>query len=154
MTDAPPTQQSSITLKLKSKEGDTFEVDKAVAMHINFVKGMLEDVDESDGMEIPMGEVDSAILSKVVEFCKFHHTQEVNNMAADEVDRWEKEFVQVDKSTLFQLILVCLSACFLSSFTFFHHIAVIVHANTFSHCCFLFCKRRRPISSTSSHYWT
>lgn len=106
MADIPPNQQSSITLKLKSKDGETFDVDKSVAMQINFVKGMLEDVDEADGMEIPMGEVEACILAKVVEFCKFHHQQELNQTSADEIDRWEKSFVQVDKSTLFQLILV------------------------------------------------
>lgn len=92
-------------LKLKSKDGEIFDVERAVAMQINFVKGMLEDVDEADGMEIPMGEVDACILAKVVEFCKFHHEQEINQSPPDEVDRWEKSFVQVDKSTLFQLIL-------------------------------------------------
>lgn len=105
MADVPPNMPSSIMLKLKSKDGETFDVEKAVAMQINFVKGMLEDVDEADGMEIPMGEVEAVILAKVVEFCKFHHQQELNQTSADEVDRWEKNFVQVDKSTLFQLIL-------------------------------------------------
>lgn len=100
---------SSITLKLKSKDGEIFEVEKPVAMQINFVKGMLEDVDEIDGMEIPMGEVEAAILAKVVEYCKFHYLQELNQTTADEIDRWEKAFVQVDKSTLFQLIQVRLS---------------------------------------------
>lgn len=59
-------------------------------------------------MEIPMGEVDARILAKVVEYCKFHHHQETNQTTVDEKDRWEKNFVQVDKSTLFQLILVSL----------------------------------------------
>lgn len=100
-----PNQQNNITLKLKSKDGEVFEVEKPVAMQINFVKGMLEDVDEIDGMEIPMGEVEASILAKVVEFCKFHYLQELNQTSADDIDRWEKSFVQVDKSTLFQLIL-------------------------------------------------
>lgn len=33
---------AAIKLKLKSKDGAAFEVDKAVATQINFVKGMLE----------------------------------------------------------------------------------------------------------------
>lgn len=112
MTDAPPAsqQQNNIILKLKSKDGEIFDVEKPVAMQINFVKGMLEDVDEVDGMEIPMGEVDACILAKVVEFCKFHHQQDINQTSPDEIERWEKSFVQVDKSTLFQLILVRLSS--------------------------------------------
>lgn len=118
MTDvAPPAaQQQNIMLKLKSRDGETFDVEKPVAMQINFVKGMLEDVDEVDGMEIPMGEVDACILAKVVEFCKFHHQQEINQTPPDEVDRWEKSFVQVDKSTLFELILVCLVSIFPRAF--------------------------------------
>ena len=99
-------QQKPITLKLKSKDGEIFEVEKPVAVQINFVKGMLEDVDEVDGMEIPMGEVEASILAKVVEYCKFRYQQELNNTSVDEIDRWEKAFVQVDKSTLFQLVLV------------------------------------------------
>jgi hypothetical protein len=69
------------------------------------------DVDERPGMEIPMGEVDARILAKVVEYCKFHH---LGDRSADEVERWEKEFVSVDKSTLFQLILVSLNVVSLS----------------------------------------
>ena len=114
--------QPPITLKLKSRDGEIFEVEKPVAMKINFVKNMLEDVDEKDAHEIPMGDVEASILAKVVEFCKFRHQQELNQTSADEVDRWEKAFVQIDKSTLFQLILVrlchlsahalrCISAC-------------------------------------------
>jgi hypothetical protein len=59
-------------------------------------------------MEIPMGEVEARILAKVVEYCKFHH---LGDRSTDEIDRWEKEFVSVDKSTLFQLILVRLDVC-------------------------------------------
>lgn len=61
------------------------------------------DVDEKPGMEIPMGEVDARILAKVVEYCKYHH---LSDRSGDEVERWERDFVAVDKSTLFQLILV------------------------------------------------
>lgn len=141
MAEIPPNPANAIKLKLKSRDGAVFDVDKAVATQINFVKGMLEgkfrfrlarffpslrgearsaltdiffttcsrcgaDVAEQDGMEIPMGEVDARILAKVVEYCKFHHHQETNQTTVDEKDRWEKNFVQVDKSTLFQLILV------------------------------------------------
>lgn len=98
--------QTDIILKLKSRDGETFDVEKPIALQINFVKGMLEDVDVADGMEIPMGEVEAIILAKVVEFCKFHYYKKLHQTSAEEVDRWEREFVKVDKSTLFQLIIV------------------------------------------------
>lgn len=49
------------------------------------------------------------------------------------VHYFEKEFALVDNSTLLQLFLLCLSACFLSSIAFFHGLAVLVHANTIFH---------------------
>lgn len=39
---SPPAQEASVQLHLKSKDGEKFEVDKDVAMQIQFVKGMLE----------------------------------------------------------------------------------------------------------------
>lgn len=94
-----------ITLKLTSKDGMTFDVPKDIAKQIKFVNDMLEDVDEVDGMEIPMGEVRGNILEKVIAFCTFHHNHELTPSTADEIDNWEKQFVKVDKCTLFHLIL-------------------------------------------------
>lgn len=62
------------------------------------------DVDEKPNLEIPMGEVDASILAKVVEYCKYHH---LPDRTTEEMERWENDFVNVDKSTLFHLILVC-----------------------------------------------
>lgn len=59
-------------------------------------------------MEIPMPEVDGPILKKVVDYCEYFHTQETSHMTADEADRWEKEFVSVDKAMLFAMIRVSL----------------------------------------------
>lgn len=95
----------SITLRLKSKDGKIFDVSKDVAKQIKFVNDMLEDVDEVDGMEIPMGEVRGHILKMVIDFCTFHHNHELTPSTADEIDRWERQFVKVDKCTLFHLIL-------------------------------------------------
>lgn len=95
----------SINLRLKSKDGKVFDVPKDIAKQIKFVNDMLEDVDEVDGMEIPMGEVRGNILEKVIAFCTFHHNNELTPSNADKIDTWEKEFVKVDKCTLFHLIL-------------------------------------------------
>ncbi len=50
--------------------------------------------------------VDSKILVKVVEFCKYHHESGVKNTPEDEATAWDKEFVKTDDETLFNMILV------------------------------------------------
>jgi len=60
---------------------------------------------------IPLPNVPGKILSKVIEYCKFHveAAKTVDNKPAkteDEVKQWDTEFVKVDQATLFDLILV------------------------------------------------
>lgn len=60
---------------------------------------------------IPLPNVPGKILSKVIEYCKFHVDAQktVDNKPAkteDEVKQWDTEFVKVDQATLFDLILV------------------------------------------------
>eukprot|EP00171_Calliarthron_tuberculosum_P015213 IDg15213t1 len=101
---AAPTPNSEIKLKLRAKNDEVFEISKPEALCMKFVKGMLEDVAEQNGMEIPMPEVDGPILKKVVEYCRYFHIQETSHMTADEADRWEKDFVTVEKAMLFAMI--------------------------------------------------
>jgi len=42
----------------------------------------------------------------VIEFCRYQHEQVVNAQPEEDIEKWHREFVKVDKSTLFQLILV------------------------------------------------
>lgn len=58
-----------------------------------------------------MPNVPGKILSKVIEYCKFHvdAAKKVEGKPAkneDEVKQWDTEFVKVDQATLFDLILV------------------------------------------------
>ena len=66
-------------VNLVSSEGDKFEVDTKVAAMSELVKTMLkeDDEDDSDGDEaddqaIPLPNVKSTVLAKVVEFCIYH----------------------------------------------------------------------------------
>jgi hypothetical protein len=106
MTDVTATKPQTLTLL--AKDGDKFEVELEVAKQIKYVSGMLEDVNVDETTFIPMGDVESRILAKIVEYCRYTI---LKDRPADEIERWEKEFVQVDKSTLFQLIIVSLFAC-------------------------------------------
>jgi S-phase kinase-associated protein 1 len=95
-------------VKLKSSDDEMFEVDEAVAFESQAVKNMIEDT----GIDapIPLPNVSSKILAKVIEYCKYH----VDNQKAsedkpatpeDEIKVWDADFVKVDQATLFDLIL-------------------------------------------------
>jgi S-phase kinase-associated protein 1 len=95
-------------VKLKSSDDEMFEVEEAVAFESQAVKNMIEDT----GMDhpIPLPNVSSKTLAKVIEYCKYH----VDNQKAsddkpatseDEIKAWDLDFVKVDQATLFNLIL-------------------------------------------------
>ncbi|KAF3944380.1 hypothetical protein CMV_029151 [Castanea mollissima] len=98
---------------LKSSDGESFEVDESVAMVAQTIKHMIED--ECANNEIPLPNVTSGILSRVIEYCKKHKeaagesepyvTSYTSNSTTDPLAEWDTEFVKVDQNTLFDLIL-------------------------------------------------
>ncbi|XP_065847647.1 SKP1-like protein 1B [Euphorbia lathyris] len=94
-------------ITLKSSDGETFEVDEAVALESQTIKHMIEDDCADNG--IPLPNVTSKILSKVIEYCKKHvetpKSEERPSSADEELKTWDAEFVKVDQATLFDLIL-------------------------------------------------
>uniref|UniRef100_A0A1J3ESZ9 SKP1-like protein n=1 Tax=Noccaea caerulescens TaxID=107243 RepID=A0A1J3ESZ9_NOCCA len=95
---------------LKSSDGESFEVDEAVANESQTVKHMIEDDCAGDG--IPLPNVTSPILAKVIEYCKKHveaaaeGDKDIYGAAEDNTLKdWDAEFVKVDQNTLFDLIL-------------------------------------------------
>nr|XP_043638988.1 SKP1-like protein 1B [Erigeron canadensis] len=93
------------SLVLKSSDGETFEVDEAVALQSQTIKHMVED-DCADNA-IPLPNVTSQILSKVIEYCKKHveNKADEDKPADDDLKSFDAEFVKVDQGTLFDLIL-------------------------------------------------
>jgi S-phase kinase-associated protein 1 len=61
--------------------------------------------DTGSDTPVPLPMVDSKILIKVIEYCKYHHNSEKQATAEEEVTNWDKDFVKVDDETLFNLIL-------------------------------------------------
>ncbi|KAF5739325.1 putative skp1 [Tripterygium wilfordii] len=98
---------TSRKITLKSSDGETFEVDEAVALESQTIKHMIEDDCADNG--IPLPNVTSKILSKVIEYSKKHvdaaKAEERPATADDELKAWDAEFVKVDQATLFDLIL-------------------------------------------------
>ena len=90
-------------VKLKSKQEEVFEVEKEVACRSITVKNMVEDTGLDTPVPLPM--VDSKVLIKVIEYCKYHHKAEQESLPEDEKNVWDKDFVKVDDETLFNLIL-------------------------------------------------
>ncbi|KAG5245505.1 hypothetical protein OIU79_017959 [Salix purpurea] len=95
-------------ISLRSSDGESFEVDEAVALESQTIKHMIEDDCADNG--IPLPNVTSKILAKVIEYCKKHvETPKLEdrgtNSGDDELKNWDAEFVKVDQATLFDLIL-------------------------------------------------
>ena len=105
---------SSRKITLRSSDGETFEVEEVVALESQTIKHMIEDDCADNG--IPLPNVTSKILSKVIEYCKKHvETPKAEDRVAsadEELKNWDQEFVKVDQATLFDLILVCPSQIF------------------------------------------
>nr|ABS17589.1 SKP1 component-like 1 [Humulus lupulus] len=94
-------------ITLKSSDGETLEVDEAVALESQTIKHMIEDDCADNG--IPLPNVTSKILSKVIEYCKKHvgapKAEDRASSVDDELKAWDADFVKVDQATLFDLIL-------------------------------------------------
>ncbi|CAI8600993.1 unnamed protein product [Vicia faba] len=90
-------------INLKSCDGEILEIDEEVALESQTMKQMIEnDCTDDTGNPLPIPNVTSKILEKVIEYCKKH----VDTANSDErVRTWDAEFVKVDQDTLFDLIL-------------------------------------------------
>ena len=108
---------STKKVTLKSSDGETFDVDEAVALESQTIKHMIEDDCADNG--IPLPNVTSKILSKVIEYCKKHVEsqkaagedkkaagEDKTKTVEEELKTWDADFVKVDQATLFDLILV------------------------------------------------
>ena len=95
-------------ITLRSSDSVEFEVEEAVAMESQTIRHMIEDDCADNG--IPLPNVNSKILAKVIEYCNKHvHNAAVDTTNAsgggEDLKSWDAEFVKVDQATLFDLIL-------------------------------------------------
>ncbi|XP_054810779.1 SKP1-like protein 1A [Prosopis cineraria] len=96
---------SSRKITLKSSDLESFEVDEAVALESQTIKHMIEDDCADNG--IPLPNVTSKILAKVIEYCKKHveAASSEEKTSDEDIKAWDAEFVRVDQAVLFDLIL-------------------------------------------------
>jgi len=85
----------------------------AVAKMSELVNSMMDEDGEDGIAEIPLPNVKSQVLHKVIEFCE-HHLQEPmteiekplkSQVMADVVQKWFADFVDLEQVLLFELIL-------------------------------------------------
>lgn len=106
MTEATATATATTTetkVTLCSRDLEEFQVDIDIACLSETVKNLIEDAGPGD--VIPLPNVSSNILAKVLEFCNFHASQAAVQGVEEAVQQWNEEFLNVDHTTLFDLIL-------------------------------------------------
>jgi S-phase kinase-associated protein 1 len=97
---------STKKITLKSSDDETFEIDETVALESQTIKHMIEDNCANSGIPIP--NITGQILAKVIEYCKQHvevASSEEGKPNEDDLKAWDKDFINVDQATLFELIL-------------------------------------------------
>lgn len=102
-------------IKVQSSDGEILTVAADVMRLSNTIDTMLQDLglsEEDDGEPVPLDNVNSVILTKVIEWCKYHkddppaeEDDDNKEKRTDDISAWDAEFLKVDQGTLFELIL-------------------------------------------------
>jgi S-phase kinase-associated protein 1 len=94
---------------IPSDSETSVQVSLLVARMSTTISNMLEDIGADS--PVPLHNVSSNILSLVVKYCEYHvenpepPKDEESKEKTTEVSPWDKEFLSVDQSVLFELIL-------------------------------------------------
>lgn len=101
------------TIHLKSSDGQIFDTDEAIAKWSVTMKRMLEDVGMVEDLVIPLDNVSSTILRKILEWTNYHKDDEnpiaeivdIGSRDAKTVDigPWDADFLKTDLSTLIEI---------------------------------------------------
>ncbi|MCO5611414.1 hypothetical protein L7F22_065667 [Adiantum nelumboides] len=81
------------TVKLKSADNEVFEVKLEVALQPQVIKDTINDMDYST-VPLPLPNVSSAKLAKILEFCHYHHHHRLQQQQAVETaDAYHTRFL-------------------------------------------------------------
>ncbi|XP_019100727.1 PREDICTED: SKP1-like protein 1A [Camelina sativa] len=89
---------------LKSSDDEIFEVDEATARQILTPAAPLLVKDSHDVKQAAVP-VKGKILAKLIEYCKKLVDGAVSSSGEYHLRKWEAEFMEVDQSTLFQIMM-------------------------------------------------
>jgi S-phase kinase-associated protein 1 len=103
------------TIKLQSSDGQIFPVDIEIAKTSETLKTMLEDLgitDETENEIVPLPNVNSEILKKVIDWAGQHKDDpvptdedEYKEFNYADLPEWDLEFLKMEQATLFELVL-------------------------------------------------
>lgn len=100
---------------LISSDGKEYRVNLSVAKMSNTMKDLIDDAGTE--LPIPLPNVTARILEKVIQYCEYHIEHPDPPAAADadkdaekekrsdDIIPWDRDFCNVDQSTLFEMIL-------------------------------------------------
>eukprot|EP00178_Gracilaria_changii_P019519 TRINITY_DN56554_c0_g1_i1.p1 TRINITY_DN56554_c0_g1~~TRINITY_DN56554_c0_g1_i1.p1 ORF type:complete len:158 (-),score=28.98 TRINITY_DN56554_c0_g1_i1:18-458(-) len=97
------------TIKLKSKDGREFEVAKSVATMSQTITNLIDSGFGGD-VAIPITEVNSATLERVLNYCKYrkdnpYTPEQLKDERSLDLDPWDEVFIELEQPVLFDLIL-------------------------------------------------
>lgn len=102
-------------IKLKANDEGIRTVDSDVAKRSILIMNLLEDLtpEYAMSMPIPLHNVSSPVLDKVLEYCIHHRNDPAPTADEDsesrkkttEIDDWDQKYMQVDQEMLFEIIL-------------------------------------------------
>jgi len=99
---------------LTSQDQQSIDVDVEVIKQSKIVSQMMSDLGEDTQMDaLPIPNVNSAILKKVIEWCNKHKEDQPDEESEggartgsdNNLPKWDTEFLKVDQGTLFEIIL-------------------------------------------------
>ncbi len=116
-----PTVTPSVTpslpekmIKLQPSDDTTkvFQMPYEAACKSLTIKNMLDDLGDDSDIAIPLHNVTTPVLTKVIEYCVFHNEnpgdcakKEDGTENKDEISPWDMAFAEVDQAMLFEMIL-------------------------------------------------
>ncbi|ODV63185.1 SCF ubiquitin ligase subunit SKP1 [Ascoidea rubescens DSM 1968] len=110
------------TVVLLSSDHQRFVVEKNIINKSIVIKNIIEELNgaadsddpqdlEGEQIEIPVGNVRSSVMTKIIEWCKHHRNTTFPDDDFDEpnkstpIDDWDKKFLEVDQDMLYEIIL-------------------------------------------------
>ncbi|KAK4259780.1 hypothetical protein QN277_006075 [Acacia crassicarpa] len=95
---------------LRSHDGEEFDIPINVAAQSKLIKNMLDDDVGDPRKVVPLDNVNSVTLAKVIEYCKKHAEATTgiaaNNVGgAEELKEWDAEFLKLDNDLLSKILV-------------------------------------------------